>query len=118
MVETIQQTVREWAVHNFPSGAKWRPCSCNGSISGSRCAIRFDSPTSAGTASASRRTSAEKRSAEFSPKRAIEAARERRDRTYDPALVDVFVAHGMEWFARLAQSDTCDAVLELEPQPL
>ena len=30
----------------------------------------------------------------FSPERALEAARDRRDRTYDPALADLFVEHG------------------------
>ena len=30
----------------------------------------------------------------FSPDRALEAARDRRDRTYDPALADLFVEHG------------------------
>ena len=37
----------------------------------------------------------------FSPERAIAAARERRDSTYDPALADVFVEHGLGWFERL-----------------
>ena len=32
----------------------------------------------------------------FSPDHALEAARDRRDRTYDPALADLFVAHGRE----------------------
>jgi HD-GYP domain-containing protein (c-di-GMP phosphodiesterase class II) len=53
----------------------------------------------------------------FSPEKAIEAARDRRDRTYDPALADVFVAHGAEWFERLSGMEPWDAVLELEPKP-
>jgi HD-GYP domain-containing protein (c-di-GMP phosphodiesterase class II) len=53
----------------------------------------------------------------FSPARALEAARERRDRTYDPALADLFVAHGADWFDRLAKLDPWDAVLALEPEP-
>lgn len=53
----------------------------------------------------------------FSPAKAIEAARDRRDRTYDPVLADLFVEHGGEWFARLSLTDPWDAVLELEPQP-
>ena len=53
----------------------------------------------------------------FSPARAIEAAGERRDRTYDPALSDLFVAHGADWFERLARLEPWDAVLALEPQP-
>jgi HD-GYP domain-containing protein (c-di-GMP phosphodiesterase class II) len=53
----------------------------------------------------------------FSPAQAIESARDRRDRTYDPALADLFVAHGSRWFDRLAQLEPWDAVLEMEPSP-
>ena len=53
----------------------------------------------------------------FSPERALEAARDRRDRTYDPALADLFVEHGRDWFARLAEVEPWDAVLALEPEP-
>ncbi len=53
----------------------------------------------------------------FSPDKAIEAACERRDRTYDPKLADLFVAHGSRWFERLAGTDPWDAVLDLEPEP-
>jgi HD-GYP domain-containing protein (c-di-GMP phosphodiesterase class II) len=53
----------------------------------------------------------------FSPAKAIEAARDRRDRTYDPALADLFVAHGERWFEKLARLEPWDAVLELEPSP-
>ncbi len=38
----------------------------------------------------------------FSPDHAIEAARDRRDRTYDPALADLFVEHGRAWLEQLA----------------
>ena len=37
----------------------------------------------------------------FSPERALEAAHERRGETYDPAVADVFLAHGRDWFERL-----------------
>ena len=53
----------------------------------------------------------------FSPARAVAAARDRRDRTYDPALADLFVAHGLEWFDRLRSTEPWDAVLALEPEP-
>jgi HD-GYP domain-containing protein (c-di-GMP phosphodiesterase class II)/DNA-binding CsgD family transcriptional regulator len=53
----------------------------------------------------------------FSPDHAIEAARDRRDRTYDPALADLFVANGRDWFEQLAETDPWDAVISLEPQP-
>lgn len=53
----------------------------------------------------------------FSPQRALEAARERRDRTYDPALADLFLAHGAGWLERLASLDPWVEVLAQEPQP-
>ena len=53
----------------------------------------------------------------FSPERALDAARDRRDRTYDPALADLFLVHGNEWLARLAKTEPWDAVLDLEPEP-
>ena len=53
----------------------------------------------------------------FSPEQALEAARDRRDRTYDPALADLFVAHGAHWFERLGEMEPWDAVLALEPSP-
>jgi HD-GYP domain-containing protein (c-di-GMP phosphodiesterase class II) len=53
----------------------------------------------------------------FSTDRALEAAADRRDRTYDPALVDLFLAHGREWLDRLRAIDPWDAVLALEPEP-
>ena len=42
---------------------------------------------------------------------------DRRDRTYDPALADLFVEHGLEWFERLRTTEPWDAVLALEPEP-
>ena len=53
----------------------------------------------------------------FSPERALEAAQDRRDRTYDPALADLFIEHGRAWFERLRELEPWDAVLALEPQP-
>jgi HD-GYP domain-containing protein (c-di-GMP phosphodiesterase class II) len=53
----------------------------------------------------------------FSPARAIDAARERRDRTYDPELADLFTTHGSVWFDQLDKMDPWDAVLALEPEP-
>ncbi len=53
----------------------------------------------------------------FSPERAIEVARERSGSTYDPAVAEVFVEHGLGWFERLGQADPWDAVLALEPEP-
>ncbi len=53
----------------------------------------------------------------FSPERAVAAAQDRRDRTYDPALADLFVEHGLEWFEQLRTTEPWDAVLALEPEP-
>ena len=52
-----------------------------------------------------------------SPAEAIAAARERRDRTYDPDLADLFVAHGRRWFDQVDGLDPWEAVLALEPEP-
>jgi len=53
----------------------------------------------------------------FSAERALEAVRERRDRTYDPALADLFAVHGGGWLERLRTVEPWDAVLALEPAP-
>jgi HD-GYP domain-containing protein (c-di-GMP phosphodiesterase class II)/DNA-binding CsgD family transcriptional regulator len=53
----------------------------------------------------------------FSPEHALEAARDRRDRTYDPVLADLFIAHGRGWFDQLREIEPWDAVLALEPRP-
>lgn len=53
----------------------------------------------------------------FSVDHAVAAARDRRDRTYDPELADRFVAHGSEWLERLRAIDPWDAVLAFEPEP-
>lgn len=53
----------------------------------------------------------------FSTDQALACARERRDRTYDPALVDAFLPHGQAWLERLKTLDPWDAVLALEPRP-
>jgi HD-GYP domain-containing protein (c-di-GMP phosphodiesterase class II) len=53
----------------------------------------------------------------FSPDHALDAARDRRDRTYDPALADLFVEHGRGFFDRLRTTEPWDGVLALEPEP-
>lgn len=52
-----------------------------------------------------------------SPAEAIAAAHDRRDRTYDPELADLFVAHGSRWLAHVDALDPWEAVLALEPEP-
>ncbi len=53
----------------------------------------------------------------LSPAEAMDAARARRDRTYDPELADLFAANGRSWFDMLAKTEPWDAVLDLEPEP-
>jgi HD-GYP domain-containing protein (c-di-GMP phosphodiesterase class II) len=134
MVQVIQQTVREWAVHNFSSGCEVADMLVQRLHFGQavRDSIRFTYerwngvgwPTHTGgdkiplpmrIVHLSHDMEAIGRI--YSPERAVETARERRDRTYDPAIVDLFVAHGAEWFARLGKIETWDAVLDLEPKP-
>jgi HD-GYP domain-containing protein (c-di-GMP phosphodiesterase class II) len=52
-----------------------------------------------------------------SPAGALDSARDRRDRTYDPELADLFVAHGGTWLDALDKMDPWDSVLDLEPEP-
>jgi HD-GYP domain-containing protein (c-di-GMP phosphodiesterase class II) len=52
-----------------------------------------------------------------SPEAALKAAADRRDRTYDPALVDIFLQHGEAWFNKLKHSEPWTEVLALEPEP-
>lgn len=52
-----------------------------------------------------------------SPAAALQAAADRRDRTYDPALVDIFLRHGQAWFDKLKHAEPWSAVLALEPEP-
>lgn len=52
-----------------------------------------------------------------SPAEAIEAARERRDRTYDPDLADLFATHGHRWFDEVDRMEPWEAVLDMEPEP-
>ena len=52
-----------------------------------------------------------------SPDAALDAARRRRGRTYDPDLADLFTTHGRTWLEQLAKMDPWDAVLDREPEP-
>jgi HD-GYP domain-containing protein (c-di-GMP phosphodiesterase class II) len=53
----------------------------------------------------------------LSPDAAVAAAGDRRDRTYDPELSDLFVEHGAAWLEQLDGLEPWDAVLDLEPVP-
>jgi HD-GYP domain-containing protein (c-di-GMP phosphodiesterase class II) len=134
VVQMIQQGAHEWAVHNFASG-----CEVGDMLvrrldfgPGVRDALRFTFerwngngfpahakgeaiPLAMRVVHLSHDMEAIARL--FSPAKALDAARERRDQTYDPKLADLFAAHGGGWLDRLEKLDPWDAVLELEPEP-
>lgn len=134
VVEAIHAGAREWAVYNFSSG-----CEVGDMLAQRlefatdvRDALRFtferwngegfpsgrsgeDIPLAMRVVHLSHDMEAIGRLR--SPGDAVDAARARRGRTYDPALADVFVAYGDAWFAELAKVDPWDAVLDLEPSP-
>jgi HD-GYP domain-containing protein (c-di-GMP phosphodiesterase class II)/DNA-binding CsgD family transcriptional regulator len=133
-VQFIQQNAREWATHNFSSGCEVADMLVQRLEFGPdvRDALRFTFERWGGTgypAHAKGETiplpmrivhlsqDMEAIGRLFSPEKAIEAARDRRDRTYDPALADLFAAHGAAWFERLRTLEPWDAVLALEPEP-
>ena len=134
IVKMIQQTAREWAVHNFSSGCEVADMLVQRLDFGPavREALRFTFERWNGNGyPAHARGEAiplamrvvhlshdmEAIGRLFSPDKALDAARDRRDRTYDPALADVFVAHGRGWFDRLDKMEPWDGVLDLEPEP-
>ncbi|MGE5230684.1 MAG: HD domain-containing phosphohydrolase [Deltaproteobacteria bacterium] len=134
IVQVIQQTALEWAVHNFASGCEVADMLIQRLDFGPavRDALRytferwngngFPNHVGGETIPLPMRVVHLSQDMEaigriFSPEKALEAARERRDRTYDPALADRFLEHGADWFARLEKTDPWDAVLDLEPTP-
>ncbi|HET6174501.1 MAG TPA: HD domain-containing phosphohydrolase [Gaiellales bacterium] len=134
IVKMIQETAREWAVYNFSSGCEVADMLVQRLDFGPgvREALRFTFERWNGNGYPAHASGEEIPLAMrivhlshdmeaigrlFSPDHALEAARERRDRTYDPVLADVFVAHGSEWLDRLRELEPWDAVLDLEPEP-
>ena len=134
IVKVIQQTAHEWAVHNFASGCEVADMLLQRLDFGPgvREALRFTFerwngngfpthargeaiPFAMRVVHLSHDMEAIARL--FSPDKAIEATRERRDQTYDPALADLFTTHGQRWLARLSTIEPWDAVLDLEPEP-
>ncbi len=134
IVRLIQETAREWAVYNFSSGCEVADMLVQRLKFGPavREALRFTFerwngngypdhakgdaiPLPMRVVHLSHDMEAIGRL--FSPEHALEAARDRRDRTYDPALADVFLEHGAGWFDRLGELEPWDAVLAIEPQP-
>lgn len=134
IVQMIQQTAMAWAEHNFASGCEVADMLVERLAFGSdvREALRFTFerwnghgfpahvggeaiPLPMRVVHLSHDMEAIARI--FSPERALAVARDRRDRTYDPTLTDLFLEHGAAWFNRLAKVEPWDAVLELEPAP-
>lgn len=134
IIRMIQQTAHEWAVHNFASGCevadmlvqrldfgpgvrealaftfeRWNGKGFPKHVGGEAIPLAMRVVHLSHDMEAIGRI--------FSPARALDAARDRRDRTYDPALADLFVEHGAEWFERLRTTEPWDAVLALEPEP-
>src|SRR5579871_5680150 len=134
IVKMIQETAREWAVYNFSSGCEVadmlvQRLDMHPDV---REALRFTFerwngngypahaqgeaiPIAMRVVHLSHDMEAIERL--FSADHAIEAARDRRDRTYDPALADLFVERGRDWFDRLREVEPWDTVLALEPEP-
>jgi len=134
IVQFVQQNAREWATHNFTSGCEVGDMLLARIDFGPevREALRFTFERWNGKGYPAHAAGdaiplpmrivhlshdMEALARLFSPERALDAARDRRDRTYDPALADLFLAHGADWFARLAKTEPWDAVLDLEPEP-
>jgi HD-GYP domain-containing protein (c-di-GMP phosphodiesterase class II) len=134
IVEAIKAGAHDWAVHNFASGCEvgdmlTRRLNMSDDV---RDALRFtferwngngfpagasgtDIPLAMRVVHLSHDMEAIAR--HFSPERALDAARDRRDSTYDPELADLFSMHGAGYLERLAKVDPWDAVLSLEPRP-
>ncbi len=134
IVRMVQETAREWAVYNFSSGCEVADMLVQRLHFGPavRDALRYtferwngngypahaqgeSIPLPMRVVHLSHDMEAIGRL--FSPDHAIDAARDRRDRTYDPALADLFVAHGAAWFEALREAEPWDAVLAAEPEP-
>jgi HD-GYP domain-containing protein (c-di-GMP phosphodiesterase class II) len=134
IVRMLQQTAHEWAVYNFASG-----CEVGDMLvrrldfgPGVREALAFTFERWNGKGFPSHASGEaiplamrvvhlshdmEAIGRLFSADHALDAARDRRDRTYDPALADLFVEHGRGWLDRLRSIEPWDEVLALEPEP-
>ena len=134
VIQALQAGVQEWAAHNFSAGCEVGDMlalrlGCSPDV---REALRFTferwngqgfpSHVSGETIPLAMRVvhlthDMEAIARLFSSARAMEAVRDRRDRTYDPKLADLFIEHGEKWFEQLAKTEPWDAVLALEPKP-
>jgi len=135
IVRMIEKGAHEWAVHNFASGCEVADMLAQrlGLSSDVQHALRFTFERWNGNGFPTHARGEaiplamrivhvthdmEAIARLFSPTKALEAARERRGRTYDPALADLFVEHGGAWLDRLATLDPWDEVLAIEPTPI
>ena len=134
IVRMLQQTAHEWAVYNFSSGCevgdmlvrrldfgprvrealgftfeRWNGKGFPDHASGEAIPLAMRVVHLSHDMEAIGRL--------FSPAHALGAARDRRDRTYDPALADLFVERGSGWFDRLRTIEPWDEVLAIEPEP-
>src|SRR6266545_1704676 len=134
VVQSIQAGAHEWAVHNFASGCEVGDMLARRLDFGPdvRDALRFTFERWNGNGFPSGASGEQIPLAMrivhlshdmeaigrlFSPAEALDAARQRRDQTYDPALADLFAARASGWFERIDKSEPWDAVLGLEPKP-
>lgn len=134
IVQMLQASAIEWSVYNFSSGCEVADMLLERLDLGPRVreALRFTFERWNGNGFPSHAAGAdipvamrvvhlthdmEAIGRHASPAQALDAARARRDQTYDPAIVDLFLTHGSDWFDRLAKLEPWDAVLELEPEP-
>ena len=134
IVQMIQEGAQAWAVHNFASGCEVGDMLAErlGFDPAVRNALRYtferwngagypdqaageEIPLAMRVVHLSHDMEAHGRL--FAAEEALETVRERRGRTYDPELADLFCAHGEGWFERLAAIEPWDAVLAIEPEP-
>jgi HD-GYP domain-containing protein (c-di-GMP phosphodiesterase class II) len=134
IVQTLQEGAHDWAVHNFAAGCevadmlvgrldfgvdvrdslrftfeRWNGNGFPAGASGEQIPLAMRVVHLSHDMEAIGRL--------FSPSQAIDAAHDRSGSTYDPALAELFVANGAEWFRLLEKIDPWDAVLGLEPEP-
>ncbi|MEW6582596.1 MAG: HD domain-containing phosphohydrolase [Actinomycetota bacterium] len=134
VIRMIQEGARAWAIHNFSSGCEVGDMLAErlgfGAAVRDALAFTFERWNGAGYPNGAAGTEIplpmrivhlthdmEAHGRLFSPAEAVEVARDRRDRTYDPRLADMFTEHGERWLARLAALDPWNAALEREPVP-
>lgn len=134
MAKALQEGAQAWAVHNFASGCEVGDMLAQRLGVGApvREALRFTFERWNGNGYPAGASGAdiplpmrivhlthdmEAIARHVSAAAAIEAARDRSGRTYDPDLADLFAAHGAGWLETLAKVEPWDTVLDLEPEP-